>query len=193
MKKSILISIRPQHVVNILNGKKTIELRKVLPKWVKEEVAKGNSVDFYVYVTKAKPFLMELDKNTYVTYDLTEKYRMKCDLNGLVPCKFTVRKIEKFSNHFNGNEYVFDEPLLNKSCVREEELENYLSGKNQDGHFKFGYALHIEDLVIFDEPMKLSDFYREEYAVMPNGVWPSFMPITKAPQSMQTVWVEKKV
>ena len=51
MSKSIMISIKSEHVVNILNGKKTLELRKSVPKdfvgWV------------YIYVTKAKPYLYE--------------------------------------------------------------------------------------------------------------------------------------
>ena len=44
MSKSLMISIRPKHAINILNGKKTLELRTWIPKdyvgWV------------YVYVTK---------------------------------------------------------------------------------------------------------------------------------------------
>ena len=44
--KAILLSINPEHALNILNGKKTLELRKRVPKgfigWV------------YVYVTKGK-------------------------------------------------------------------------------------------------------------------------------------------
>ena len=42
--KAILLSIRPEHALNILNGDKTLELRKRVPKDFKGWV--------YVYVTK---------------------------------------------------------------------------------------------------------------------------------------------
>ena len=46
MRKSILMSIKPQYVAKILNGEKTIEIRKRFPKdyvgWV------------YIYCTKGK-------------------------------------------------------------------------------------------------------------------------------------------
>ena len=48
-EKEIVISIRPEYALNILNGSKTLELRKSVPKgyvgWV------------YGYVTKGKPYL----------------------------------------------------------------------------------------------------------------------------------------
>ena len=44
MKKSILISIRPEWVAKILNGKKTIEIRKTMPKC-------DLPIDVYIYVT----------------------------------------------------------------------------------------------------------------------------------------------
>ena len=55
--KAILMSIRPQHLVNILNGKKTIELRKQFPSdyrgWV------------YCYCTLGKPYLADFGDNEY--------------------------------------------------------------------------------------------------------------------------------
>lgn len=47
--RAVLMSIRPEHLVKILNGNKTIEVRKAVPKdyigWV------------YLYCTKGKPYL----------------------------------------------------------------------------------------------------------------------------------------
>ena len=52
MTKSLMISIQPQHAVNILNGDKTLELRTWIPKdyvgWV------------YVYVTKGKKDILNI-------------------------------------------------------------------------------------------------------------------------------------
>ena len=51
MNKELMISMKPEHAVNILNGKKTLELRTWIPRgyvgWV------------YVYVTKGKPYLVK--------------------------------------------------------------------------------------------------------------------------------------
>ena len=44
MTKSLMISIQPEHAYNIINGKKTLELRTWIPKdygWVYVYVNKG--------------------------------------------------------------------------------------------------------------------------------------------------------
>lgn len=51
MTKSLMISIQPKHLVNILNGNKTLELRKTVPKDFKGWV--------YIYCTKGKPKLIK--------------------------------------------------------------------------------------------------------------------------------------
>ena len=43
--KSILISIKPKYVADILNGKKTLEIRKSMPKC-------ELPIDVYIYCTK---------------------------------------------------------------------------------------------------------------------------------------------
>ena len=52
--KSILISIKPQYVADILNGYKTIEIRKTKPKC--ELPCK-----VYIYCTKGKPYLYRVN------------------------------------------------------------------------------------------------------------------------------------
>jgi len=47
MKKAILISIRPEWVAKILNGEKTIEIRKTMPKC-------RFPIDVYIYCSKGK-------------------------------------------------------------------------------------------------------------------------------------------
>ena len=44
--KALLLSVRPEHAIKILNGEKTLELRKGVPKGFEGWV--------YVYVTKGK-------------------------------------------------------------------------------------------------------------------------------------------
>ena len=47
--KSILISIKPKWVAKILNGEKTIEIRKTMPKC-------DLPIDVYIYCTKEKGY-----------------------------------------------------------------------------------------------------------------------------------------
>ena len=68
MTKSIVLSIQAQHALNIMDGYKTLELRKRVPKSFKGWV--------YVYVTKAKP---KIYKDKVWETDL---------LNGTIPFRF---------------------------------------------------------------------------------------------------------
>jgi hypothetical protein len=70
-------------------------------------------------------------------------------------------------------------------CLTKQEILIY--GYGQDL-----YAWHIKNLEIFDKPMKLREFEKEEYAVMPNGIWPCYQPITKAPHPYMYAWVKEE-
>lgn len=108
--KAILISIKPEWVCKILNGEKTIEVRKTAPKC-------ELPIEVYIYCTKGKLNLwLPYDFGIYKTSQpyLSDKplYEIDDKMNGKVVAKFTLRKV--------------------------------------------GYAWHISDLEIFDEPMKLN-------------------------------------
>ena len=180
--KAILISIKPKYVAKILNGEKTIEIRKTMPKC-------DLPIDVYIYCTKGKPTL----KGGYFDYE---------KLNGKVVAKFTLNKVEeiKFFEEFvypNGyedydgewvdtseiykNVHYINNGTLQKTCLSYEELQNYLGKKN-------GCAIHINDLEIFDKPKEISEIkhivtkqnyfygcktYKEYFA----------KPLTKAPKN----------
>src|SRR5690554_6528277 len=82
MNKQIMISIQPQHAVNILNGKKTLELRTWIPKeyvgWV------------YAYVTKGKPYLGKNHDGNIGLYNIPAfgHFNKGGDLNGKVAFRF---------------------------------------------------------------------------------------------------------
>ena len=71
MSKELLISIHPDHAINISRGKKTLELRTWIPKkyvgWV------------YVYITKAPPTIAHFKWDTGV---------VNWELNGKVAFRF---------------------------------------------------------------------------------------------------------
>lgn len=175
--KSILISIKPKYVVKILNGEKTIEIRKTMPEC-------DLPIDVYIYCTKDKKYANLINRGGFLT--------------GMVVAKFTLNKVEDIElnkNHFVNEQYSTDElnyeELLEKSCLTYRELDNYLQ-------CEVGYAWHIDNLVIFDKPKELSEFYKvghyedlddcftDEKQI--NGKW--CIPLTKAPMSYCYVEVE---
>ena len=154
--KSILISIKPEYVEKILNGEKTIEIRKTKP-----NIELPCKV--YIYCTKPKKWYV-YSKCGVTSNELVWKTKDKvkmCDgfefwgdncetLNGRVVAEFTLKNIVKFdieSLIFMGKEKEF----MQKSCLGGLSLRKYLGDK-------IGYSLGIEDLKIYDKPKELSEF-----------------------------------
>ena len=143
--KSILISIKPRFVADILNGKKTIEIRKTCPKNFKGWI--------YIYCTKGRR-KERLGKRFANEYGIISQYSLNymCSkeeekLNGKVVARFYLKKVEKFNGNFYDDEY-----LVRIGCVSWEDLHKYFRG----GQTR--YAWHIDNLEIFDRPKELSDF-----------------------------------
>ena len=158
--KAIMISIRPQWVEKILNGEKTIEIRKTIPKC-------DLPIEVYIYCTSHKNYTESL----YEIETYKKKRRFDVDvyrpsepdfiLNGKVVAKFTLNKVEyirHLSYYPTDIDYDFETDNLSStqlyeySCVDKVDLLNYLLSST-------GYAWHIDDLVIFDRPKELSSFY----------------------------------
>jgi len=204
--KAILMSIKPKYVVKILNGEKTIEIRKTMPKC-------KFPIDVYIYCTKDKKLLFDreqgiyfvgihnasLDKHSNDTdiFMNTVYEKESCDnLTGKVVAKFTLNKVEEIKQYigvfwtWGGHPYytdnVSEEKLLNRSCLSATELENYLQGKN-------GYAWHIDNLVIFDKPKELSEFRTRHWNSKNPFERDNVYELTRAPQSWCYVEVHKDV
>ena len=165
---SILLPVRPEWLVEILNGEKTIDIRKTMPKC-------RLPIDVYLYCCKSKKKLF-FDKvyNKYMYGEDTPKDRFN-SLNGKVVAKFTFNKndnveLERIDYSTEDYGYRFNDEVLIKTCLTEEQLESYLLSK--DG---IGYAWYIDDLQILDEPISLSE------NVFGNPK--TNIAITKAPQS----------
>lgn len=157
MKKAILMSIKPEWLEKILNGEKTIEIRKTMPKC-------DLPIDVYLYCCRSNPFLYgyyaESDYNDmpisgfgYTTSlcayeDENASYRT-ANFNSKVVAKFTLNKIEKL---FNAKYFGFNNEFLNNCQLKNNEIDNYV------GINKIFYAWYIENLQIFNKPMELSEF-----------------------------------
>jgi hypothetical protein len=211
MSKAILLSIQSQHALNILNGDKTLELRKRVPKdfvgWV------------YVYVTKGKPILSKVyeqykvdDEATYYSIETfqeildkvqSHKSRISLDeLNGLVIMRFWFDEYEEIEyetiDDYSGaleDVCMYNqryEQIVKQSCLDYEIMEEYANGKDI-------YAWHIKKLEIL-KPMQLSEFYKDgfeqcEYSPFDydNDLETCLdrFRIKRAPQSFQYVWVKE--
>ena len=141
MEKSILISIRPEHNIKILNGRKIAEIRTSMPKC-------KLPCKVYIYCTKGK--------NRFDVCAIHNKSKDKkdysfCEIgNGKVVAEFTLNKISKFD--YDGLKfYDMLDAVLQNSCLTDEELCNYI----QD---KIAYSWKIDDLIVYDKPRMLKEF-----------------------------------
>jgi len=193
MSKSILISIKPKWVAKILNGEKTIEIRKTCPNQLRGDTpVKPEPIDVYIYCTKGKSLIYTDGtdgKGDYVDYKYYESYKGdKNDIgSGKVVAKFTLNNVEEINRYCAGKgisyktETLNDIELCDKSCLDIIEIDHYL-------YFKKGYAWHIDNLVIFDKPRELSEFEQCKekkcpYSLPCHKTCHSLKSLTKAPQS----------
>lgn len=150
-----------------------------------------------LYCTKSKPYLVYGCINKYILsygYDTTYSEEIKNNLdcfNGKIvaECDFEVSKIELHQCYYNYGPAYFTKrktpfryfsytDLLSASCMQDNEMLKYLGNKG-------GYAIHIKNLHIFDEPRKLSDYYSYNINGKPNTPAKS---VRKAPQNMMKVF-----
>lgn len=204
--KAILISIKPKYVADILNGKKTIEIRKTIPQEYLDyciDSDKKVPIDVYIYCTKDnKVFLRDFrDKKKWGAYwkfvamenDPSNIGELPPILNGKVVAKFTLNKVEKIAKvwHISSltNEKVIscyrglerngltNRQLEEKSCLTHKELKDYIGWNN-------AYAWHIDNLEIFDTPKELFSFEHEKVVEdYFRGTARKLVLLTKAPQS----------
>ena len=142
--KNILISMQPQWVEKILNGEKTIEIRKTMPKC-------KLPCKVYIYCTKN-------EKQYLSNVKCCESLLMDSNSLGKVVAKFMLYDIETIERDFNDwlpkRMYDIMPSQLEASCLTEKELCDY-------GNGKVLYAWYIDDLKIYDKPKELSEFGQE--------------------------------
>ena len=141
--KSVLISIRPEWCGKIVNGEKTIELRKTRPKI-------DTPFKCYIYCTLGK---YDLFYNPNTDLSAKEYIDTGIILNGKVIGEFMCNLIDIVYQCHSG--YV-----SKYGCISRPMFFNYL-GLPFETHFgydKYAYAWRISDLIIYDEPKELSEF-----------------------------------
>lgn len=142
--REVLISIQPKWVEKICRGEKTVEVRKTKPKL-------ETPFKCYIYCTKGRGDCI-WRWGGGVWYDTQFLNERPNRLDGKIIGEFVCDRIDEFVNL----------PLslfstigtLEQTCLTAEQIREYLNGKN-------GYGWHITDLVVYDEPRELSEFYTE--------------------------------
>jgi predicted transcriptional regulator len=141
MSKAVLISIRPEWCEKIINGQKTIEIRKTRPKI-------ETPFKCYIYCTEGK-----LNDDLW----LRRKGCVDKICNGKVIGEFTCdRIIEGIKVEYKHGYYGFDSKMLSTmkaSMLLPEQIYDYLKDKT-------GYGWHISDLLIYDKPKELNEFMK---------------------------------
>ena len=132
--KAVIISIQPKWCELISNGKKTIEVRKTKPKI-------ETPFKCYIYCTANKNGVKDLLE----THGNDGKIRKA---NGKVIGEFVCDYIIGHCEMANAD--IAEQ----QGCIKREKLFEYANGKEL-------YAWHISDLVIYDKPKELTDFFVE--------------------------------
>lgn len=195
--KAILISIRPEWVAKILNGEKTIEIRKTDPKC-------NLPIDVYIYCTKGGEENLIHNRNGWLMSEFATTYvngeRVTHNYKGKVVAKFTLDVVYEYDIKEKSTwvDSDFAEVMKKLSAMSLYEINKYAGN-----HF---YAWHISDLVIFDEPMELSELkFRKEYhscekcphaedendIVVCENRCIELLTVKRAPQSWQYVEVQE--
>lgn len=157
--KTILLSIRPKWVAKILNGEKTLELRKSFPKdyrgWV------------YIYCTKADDLckICKISRDRYICgkdYDNRDFPHLHSGYNGRgkVVARFYCDNVTQYINggqwHEDNTFGHYDDYIKDKVCELACVSEDSLFAYADDLAFN---AIHISKLEIFDYPKELCEFH----------------------------------
>lgn len=201
MDKQILLSIRPEHAVNVFNGNKKRELRLNVPKNFENIVKKYGGIWVNLYVTKGYHKLYKKDgKYMIYHYAGTGTIINFNELNGKVVARFWFDEYEKIYSEYEVYEtgyedynYKIHRKTLNELCLEYEEVLDYGKGKNI-------FVWYIKQLEIFDEPKEINKFYtsyayphtiNRGYSVAYVTPMKESLILKRPPQSWQYVYVEE--
>ena len=140
MSKAVMISVRPKWCEKIIIGRKTMELRKSVPKL---------EVPFkcYIYCTSGHPYISvkggNLDRDTVRTNTVG---RCNGKVIGEFVCDYILQRCEM------ANADIAEQ----QSCVRREDI--YFKYSEEGKHYIYGW--HISNLKIYDTPKESSKFPR---------------------------------
>nr|DAH52109.1 MAG TPA: helix-turn-helix domain-containing protein [Caudoviricetes sp.] len=143
MSKAVMVSIRPKWCEKIINGDKTIEVRKTRPKI-------DTPFKCYIYCTlQGCNDFFRVDLGG----DVAKWNRGKwADRKGKVIGEFTCDRIDRLAPENDSyGIYDIDDDYVFQTCLENGALWDY-------GHGTPLYGWHIPDLRIYDKARELSEF-----------------------------------
>lgn len=153
MSKAVLLSIRPEWCSRIFSGWKTVEIRKTRPVSLKEPFK------CYIYCTKGtKFFCWKAVDHLYFDDRPHKLFDRRAD--GMVVGEFICDDIRRI-----GPEYCVVkediESAIAGSCLTVPQVKDYAGWKSGMSYadLKDLYGWHISDLKIWDEPVRLKNFW----------------------------------
>lgn len=153
--QNILLPISPQSCADIANGNQSIIVKKNMPR-----------IEYpfkcYIYCTKCRQFdslVGSLDTLFYypelerfVSFADMERDSINADrLNGKVIGEFVCKKIEPFTPDSQDDSELLSK-IIEKSLLSFSDLVNY------KGNAPILYGWHISELIIYNQPIEMSDF-----------------------------------
>lgn len=146
--KAVLVSIRPEWCRLIVDGKKTIEVRKTCPKL-------ETPFKCYIYCTYGQGLIERYDAvypNMLIDQTVSKNAIWGNCCNGKVIGEFICDKTTMSIPGYKDNVAAYWE-LLDGTCLTADELMDY-------GQWKTLYGWHISSLYIYDKPLELSEFMK---------------------------------
>lgn len=131
MEKAVMISIHPEWCEKIVNGSKTIEVRKTRPKL-------EPPFKCYIYCTKAPKGWYRFSSPPV-------------QLDGHIIGEFVCDSIRCFDVPYPAFQAELDKQILEQSCLTYYQLHLYAYHDNL-------YSWNITNLKIYDKPRQLSEF-----------------------------------
>ena len=134
MSRDVLLSLNPQWFEPIMDGRKTIEVRKRAP-------LQKHPYKVYLYCTKGGEnlYLSKFKQNgAYGSHEI-------CKLNGTVCGEFTCVSTTEYNPPWHGK--------TAGTCITERELWDYM-----DRFYGKLCFMAIKDPILYDVPLTLEDF-----------------------------------
>ena len=135
--KAVLASLKPYYYYLVGEGIKSVEVRKNYPK------AEDWSRETYFYMSRDEKSFAKIPK------EFQEKYRKHF---GKVGMRFVCDRIDGICWAANPTMLGWKNTYNKNSCLTDNELYDYTNGD-------LFYEWHITDLVIYDNPRGLGEFY----------------------------------
>lgn len=156
---AVLLSVRPKWCELIANGKKTVEVRKTKPK-IRPPFkcyiycTKPKMITKYVFKPEDYPEYMRPEKPVFCKVpDGSSPYCSVVNGNGKVIGEFVCDVIFTMSITYSDPTSRIALKEFPYTCLTDRQIIDYLGNGNQ------GYGWHISNLVIYDKPKELNEFY----------------------------------